>query len=58
MDTLVSNALTLVKMQYDIDSLKDYLINCPIDVVDFNSKFLRLESLKNDLENFKQSLNS
>ena len=58
MNALVNNALTLVKMQYAIDSLRDYLINCPIDVADFNSKFLRLESLKNDLENFKQSLNS
>ena len=57
MNALVSNALTLVKMQYAIDSLRDYLINCPIDVVDFGVKLERLNNLKNEMENFKQSLN-
>lgn len=58
MNELVSNVLTLVKMQYQIDSLSNYLINCPIDAVDFDVKFLRLKSLKNNIESFKQSLNS
>ena len=58
MNALVSNALSLVKMQYEIDSLRDYLINCPIDVVDFGVKLERLNNLKNEMENFKQSLNS
>ena len=58
MNTLVSNALTLVKMQYTIDSLKDYLINCPINAADFGVKLERLNNLKNEMENFKQSLNS
>ena len=56
MNALVSNALSLVKMQYEIDSLRDYLINCPIDVADFGVKLERLNNLKNEMENFKQSL--
>jgi len=58
MNALVNNALTLVRMQYKIDNLSNYLINCPIDAVDFDAKFLRLKSLKIDMYNFKQSLNS
>ena len=55
MNTLVSNVLEMVNMQYEINAISDYLKTCPLDASNFMDMYESWKIKTAALTAFKQS---